>query len=84
MESNRIKANLSDPLADHIQVSGLVQKVLDRFKIVSVGDLCSLDIEVVRSEKGVGTKKVETLLSLIEQQTSTMQAYDSQFRPRRY
>ena len=58
---------LSEPLANHLQVSGLVQKILDDFNIVSIGDLCSLNLEVVQDAQGVGTKKVKTLRLLIEQ-----------------
>ena len=56
---------LTQPVALHLQISGLVAKILDRFSVVSIGDLCALDLDVVASEKGVGEKKVETLRRLI-------------------
>lgn len=56
---------LSQPIERHLRVSGLIQKILDRFGVVSLGDLCELNIEEVAREKGVGEKKVATLQNLI-------------------
>ncbi|MDV6032732.1 MAG: hypothetical protein F9B45_22130 [Phycisphaera sp. RhM] len=56
---------LSQPVIDHLKVDGLVEKILAKFDIVSLGDLCELDLNVVAREKGVGTKKIATLQNLI-------------------
>lgn len=67
METDQNLPIQSELLADHIAISGLVQKVLDGFAINTIGDLCCLNLQVVAGEKGVGVKKLETLRDLIEQ-----------------
>ena len=50
---------------EHLQISGLVRNVLSRFNVVSIADLCELDVEVVAREKGIGVKKLDSLRGLI-------------------
>jgi hypothetical protein len=58
---------LEDLIEKHINVSTLIKNVLPQLGLCTIGDLCSLDIKRVQSIKGVGVKKIDEFLRLIEQ-----------------
>lgn len=58
---------LNARIEDHLDVSGLIRNILSLFNIVTIGDLCAIDIEGVANKAGVGVKKIETLKNLIAQ-----------------